>query len=266
MQWRVANATDLQDISSGSFDLVLDKSTFDAIAAMRVQEDVVNLLAEVSRVLRPGGVYFLVTLNEHLMADPEKILCMPHLAFDVQRFPIGTRSDCACLCCRKLPEADRHREAQLAAVLQAVSGVGASGPCQEGLHGGVYIAPRSPAPTCLHLSGLGSISEVMDAVRAWTDSNAQASPTSVCSAFAVFITTLPSLLSPGQLRAWRWARKHGPARTTPETMPREAQDLRTYCDSVVGFLWKLNHSTMELEDACEGFERLEDSDFANLPL
>lgn len=117
MLWLVADATDMSAIPSNSFDLVLDKSTFDAIAAARNAANVVKLLAEVSRVLKVGGVYLLISLNKYLIGNPD-VLKMPHVSFTIEVVAIGERTDCACIKCQKLADADDMRSVYLDSVLE----------------------------------------------------------------------------------------------------------------------------------------------------
>lgn len=115
MEWLVRDATHLADFESNSFDLVLDKGTFDAVAAMKRQLDVVKLLAEVGRILKVGSTYVLVTLNSVLKRNPD-VLKMPHFAFDIESHPL--KDGCTAICCRKLPDADPARHACLDALLE----------------------------------------------------------------------------------------------------------------------------------------------------
>lgn len=257
MEWQVADATHLAGFPDDSFDVVVDKSTFDYIASMNKQVDVVNLLAEVSRVLRVGGTYFLVTLNKYLLENPESLLSMPHLAFKVETFSIGTSSDCICICCRKLPQAAQLREAYLGAVLQNAQ-------VRDAVADSASANRVTSTPVCasLNVAGLGRVSQVMEAVRTWCGSNSQATSIAVCSSFAAFMSTLPGLLSAGQLRVWQWARAHGPAQTCPQTMPTTAVDLEKYCSMVVDLLWTFDCSSYAFEDRCAGCETLQDHDLA----
>lgn len=65
-----------------SFDFVLDKSTIDALLCSDSPSlSVAKMTREVYRVLRPGGVYFVVSYGspEHRMEHFER----EHIAFDV---------------------------------------------------------------------------------------------------------------------------------------------------------------------------------------
>ena len=86
-------ALDEHDFPSGSFDCVLDKSTFDCIACngASYQEDLEAMLLCACRVLKPGGIYLLVSCGE-----PESRLAWlddePGLDWDVSVAFITTRS------------------------------------------------------------------------------------------------------------------------------------------------------------------------------
>lgn len=59
------------DFPSESFDAVIDKATFDCIECNpENQKDIEAMLRSIFRVLRPGGVYLLIS-----MGDPESRLC-----------------------------------------------------------------------------------------------------------------------------------------------------------------------------------------------
>ncbi|CAM9416155.1 unnamed protein product, partial [Choristocarpus tenellus] len=65
MTWRVMDVTDMHSYKDDSFDVVMDKGTLDALMSEdtpKVREAGVKMLAEVSRVLQPGGRYICVTL------------------------------------------------------------------------------------------------------------------------------------------------------------------------------------------------------------
>jgi len=253
MHWHVADARDMAEFRSGSFDLVFDKSTLDAVTAMKSHVDTSKLLAEVSRVLRVGGIYFLVTLNQTLMKNPEGLLCMPFLAFELETIKLGTRLDCSCICCRKLADADGQRHANLPSALQVAADLdvaAAANSRNSQREGEVQPAPRPPRTTTLDLSKLHTIAEVSAEVSAWCDTNEHASKTTVCSAFAAFLTILPRLLSVEQSRVWCTAREHGSAQTSPDTMPSTAQELMQYCVDARDLLWSFNHDTGNFEDAC----------------
>lgn len=82
MTYEVMDATKMA-YPDGSFDLVLDKSTIDALLCSDSPlVSVARMVAEVERVLKCGGVYFVVSYGE-----PDKRLehlQRGHVAFDVE--------------------------------------------------------------------------------------------------------------------------------------------------------------------------------------
>jgi len=98
MQWRVLDVTDMPDVPSGGFDLVLDKGMFDTVAAAKdsLVEDrrreaillVARYLKEVSRVLRPGGVFLCISHSPPAAREP--FFSLPCLSFAVaaQELPL----------------------------------------------------------------------------------------------------------------------------------------------------------------------------------
>lgn len=91
MTWQVMDVTDMSEFDDESFDLVLDKGMFDTLAAAkdsltesRRSEAVLMLarfLKEVSRVLRPGGVFLCVSHSSLIGREP--FFSLPFLDFDV---------------------------------------------------------------------------------------------------------------------------------------------------------------------------------------
>jgi SAM-dependent methyltransferase len=67
-----------------SFDIVVDKGSLDA---MLVEGSIANLLLEVYRVLKEGGVYFLCSL--HAPSLLRELMCSPPLGYEVL-FPAST--------------------------------------------------------------------------------------------------------------------------------------------------------------------------------
>lgn len=65
VSYEVADVRNLKEYASGSIDAVLDKGTYDCIACNEdYQEDLEQMLLSVFRVLRPGGVYLLISLGD----------------------------------------------------------------------------------------------------------------------------------------------------------------------------------------------------------
>ena len=61
LRWAVEDATAMPEHADGSFDAVVDKGTYDALSTNSCDR---ALVAEVWRVLRPGGVYVLMSSLE----------------------------------------------------------------------------------------------------------------------------------------------------------------------------------------------------------
>jgi SAM-dependent methyltransferase len=68
LSFEVGDVRNLKEYRDGSFDAVLDKATYDCIACNEdtYQEDLEQMLLSTFRVLRPGGVYLLISCG-----DPE---------------------------------------------------------------------------------------------------------------------------------------------------------------------------------------------------
>eukprot|EP00443_Scrippsiella_acuminata_P132091 CAMPEP_0115659048 /NCGR_PEP_ID=MMETSP0272-20121206/45523_1 /TAXON_ID=71861 /ORGANISM="Scrippsiella trochoidea, Strain CCMP3099" /LENGTH=324 /DNA_ID=CAMNT_0003097151 /DNA_START=29 /DNA_END=1000 /DNA_ORIENTATION=+ len=81
IKWVVGNAFEL-DFPDSSFDIVIDKSTMDALSceAGKTNQNMVKLTGEVSRVLRTGGAYLVFSATNM----GEASLHLPHLMFDVK--------------------------------------------------------------------------------------------------------------------------------------------------------------------------------------
>lgn len=82
MKYAVMDATNLK-FADESFDFVLDKSTIDAL---QCSEDALvitaKMIKEIYRVLRPRGVYFIVSFGHP--RDRMEHLQRGHLCFDVE--------------------------------------------------------------------------------------------------------------------------------------------------------------------------------------
>mmetsp|Transcript_113214 Transcript_113214/g.219297 ORF Transcript_113214/g.219297 Transcript_113214/m.219297 type:complete len:323 (+) Transcript_113214:51-1019(+) len=84
IQWLVANALELE-FDDAAFDLVIDKSTMDAIACEKdVNKSLVQLTAEASRVLRFGGTYLVFSSTN----SGDNLSKYPHLSFDTVKTEI----------------------------------------------------------------------------------------------------------------------------------------------------------------------------------
>jgi SAM-dependent methyltransferase len=85
--------------SSGWVDMVVDKGTFDAI---HVEGATHNMLADIHRLLRVGGVYLLFSINSQPFL--EALFGLPELDFELSFLASGYGS-CTVLLCRKRSDA-----------------------------------------------------------------------------------------------------------------------------------------------------------------
>ena len=106
--YKEIDARNMKDFKDETFDLVIDKSTLDALLCG--EEAFVNvalMTKEISRVLKTGGIYLVISYG-----SPEYRLYhfkRKHLAFDVQVIQIKDKNNEAsshfAYICKKLPEA-----------------------------------------------------------------------------------------------------------------------------------------------------------------
>ena len=65
MLYQKIDVLDMRQLASNQFDIVLDKGTTDAlICGPNYRVDVAVMLNEVQRVLKPGGVYIVITFGK----------------------------------------------------------------------------------------------------------------------------------------------------------------------------------------------------------
>jgi SAM-dependent methyltransferase len=65
MDWRVMNCTDMSSLESETFDGAIDKGTMDALLCGEGStENADKLCSEVSRLLRPGASFILITYGQ----------------------------------------------------------------------------------------------------------------------------------------------------------------------------------------------------------
>jgi hypothetical protein len=86
MEWLVYDIVEndgaLADSShTGAYDLCVDKGTFDAVVT---EGAVFTMLADIHRLLRYGGAYFLCSIRQSLLL--ERLLSVPVLGWDVSLF------------------------------------------------------------------------------------------------------------------------------------------------------------------------------------
>jgi ubiquinone/menaquinone biosynthesis C-methylase UbiE len=64
LKYQVLDATDMRCFQTGQFDFALDKSTIDALCCSdHAHLDISKILKEVQRVLKPGGLYIIVSFG-----------------------------------------------------------------------------------------------------------------------------------------------------------------------------------------------------------
>jgi len=65
MVYKVLDVTNMGEFANASFDVVIDKGTLDALlCGDESTSNADKMLLEISRVLRPGGVFILITYGE----------------------------------------------------------------------------------------------------------------------------------------------------------------------------------------------------------
>eukprot|EP00930_Biecheleria_cincta_P040193 TRINITY_DN27559_c0_g1_i1.p1 TRINITY_DN27559_c0_g1~~TRINITY_DN27559_c0_g1_i1.p1 ORF type:complete len:305 (+),score=53.63 TRINITY_DN27559_c0_g1_i1:2-916(+) len=88
IKWLQADALDLAALKDGSMDLIIDKSTMDAVACGHGcwNQNLVRIVASAFRVLREGGTY-LVFSDSFI---PKTAFRFPHVTFDVTVSTVST--------------------------------------------------------------------------------------------------------------------------------------------------------------------------------
>jgi spermidine synthase/SAM-dependent methyltransferase len=72
MTWLTMDVTRMDGFSDASFDVVVDKGTFDAVVSddcLEAKAAGAAMLEEIARVLRPGGAYASITLGQSFVLD-----------------------------------------------------------------------------------------------------------------------------------------------------------------------------------------------------
>jgi len=65
LEWMTSDVTNMPEMATESFDSAVDKGTMDAILCGEGSaENTDKMLAEVSRILKPGGVFVLITYGQ----------------------------------------------------------------------------------------------------------------------------------------------------------------------------------------------------------
>ncbi|CAJ1341778.1 unnamed protein product, partial [Effrenium voratum] len=82
IEWVVGDAFNLE-FEDGSFDLVIDKSTTDAVSCDKdhIHENLTKMYGEAQRVLKDGGTFLVFSAVESVARSA---LQLPHLAFNVK--------------------------------------------------------------------------------------------------------------------------------------------------------------------------------------
>ena len=110
--YKEMDARNMKDFNDETFDLVIDKSTLDALLCGEdAFVNVALMTKEISRVLKTGGIYLVISYG-----SPEYRLYhfkRKHLAFDVQVIEIKDKkrqevSSHFAYVCKKLPEAKKN--------------------------------------------------------------------------------------------------------------------------------------------------------------
>ena len=112
LAYQVMDVRDMKDFKDDTFDFIIDKSTLDALlCGEKSFVDVVYMTKEISRILKEGGIYFIISYGR-----PEYRLFhlkRKHLAFDIQVLELKQNNDNGntvhyIYVCKKLPEAKKN--------------------------------------------------------------------------------------------------------------------------------------------------------------
>ena len=126
LQWKVMDITDMSTLQSQSFDLIIDKSTMDALlCGDNSFVNVAKMLKETQRLLRPGGTYFVVSYGK----PDSRVSHLEHefLSFDIRQFVVYDSEAVTAkekderthyiYVCTKNPDADEKSAAHYARIL-----------------------------------------------------------------------------------------------------------------------------------------------------
>ena len=110
--YKEMDVRNMKDFKDETFDLVIDKSTIDAILCGENSFTNVALMTkEISRILKTGGIYFIISYGrpEYRLFHLER----KHLAFDVKVIEINSKKEKEisthfAYICKKLPEANKN--------------------------------------------------------------------------------------------------------------------------------------------------------------
>ena len=112
LNYQVMDVRDMKGFKDETFDFIIDKSTLDALLCGENSfVDVVYMTKEISRILKVGGIYFIISYGK-----PENRLLhlqRKHLAFNIQVIELkqktGNENSLHFIyVCKKLPEANKN--------------------------------------------------------------------------------------------------------------------------------------------------------------
>ena len=111
--YKEMDARDMKDFQNETFDLVIDKSTIDALlCGNQAFINVALMTKEISRILKTGGIYFVISYGrpEYRLFHLQR----KHLAYDIQVIEINQneggnkQTKHYGYICKKLPEANNN--------------------------------------------------------------------------------------------------------------------------------------------------------------
>lgn len=85
MQWEIMDCCDMKGVESNSVDIVIDKSTMDALlCGDNSFVNVAKMIKETQRILKPNGVYFVISYGK----PDARLLHFQHAfcSFDIREF------------------------------------------------------------------------------------------------------------------------------------------------------------------------------------
>tara|TARA_B100000530_G_C15927615_1_gene475610 strand:+ start:2266 stop:2817 length:552 start_codon:yes stop_codon:yes gene_type:complete len=66
MKWFVRDVTNMTDIASNIFDIILDKGTADSIIVQTDKSNLIKYFEEMNRLLKKKGLFFLFSLHDYI--------------------------------------------------------------------------------------------------------------------------------------------------------------------------------------------------------
>ena len=108
LNYQVMDVRDMKGFKDETFDFIIDKSTLDALLCGENSfVDVVYMTKEISRILKVGGIYFIISYGR-----PEYRLYhlkRKHLAFDIKIIELKqNNTNHFIYVCKKMPEAQKN--------------------------------------------------------------------------------------------------------------------------------------------------------------